>query len=156
MTLFNGIANNLRCFEYAKQNIYFPDGRGYIDFTELLSKMKIPYETLSVDQLSHCKDVSDILIFAPKEIFDNMDIIKHNITGIYIVYSAFFIKRITSHSVTLCMVYFLAVCYLFCGDALLLEYIWHANIMQWFWTFLVCILIFFFCFDCIINCEIYL
>lgn len=103
MTLFNGIANKLRCFEYAKQNIYFPDGRGYIDFTELLSKMEIPYEILSIDQLRHCKDVSDILFFAPKEILDNIEIIKNNVTGIYIVYSAFFIKKITKSSIVLCI-----------------------------------------------------
>ena len=34
MTLFDGISNNLRFFEYANLKIYFPDGRGYIDFTE--------------------------------------------------------------------------------------------------------------------------
>ncbi len=53
MTLFDGISNNLRFFEYANQKIYFPDGRGYIDFTELLRKMEISYEFLNVKQLSN-------------------------------------------------------------------------------------------------------
>ena len=70
MTLFDGISNNLRFFEYANQKIYFPDGRGYIDFTELLRKMEISYEFLNVKQLSGETDIRDVLVLLPKELLD--------------------------------------------------------------------------------------
>ncbi len=105
MTLFGGIANNLRYFEYEKQNIYFPDGRGYVDFTKLLSSMEVNYEILSVSQLSQYKDAKNIVVFVPKEILDNMEIMKNNVTGIYLVYSAFFVKKIKKDSLVLCIEY---------------------------------------------------
>ena len=101
MTLFDGISNNLRFFEYANQKIYFPDGRGYIDFTELLRKMEISYEFLNVKQLSGETDIRDVLVLLPKELLDSIDIIKPKATGIYIVYSAFAVKKITKDSITL-------------------------------------------------------
>lgn len=70
LSLANGIANNIRTINYGNVEIDFPDGRGYIDYTYILKKNNIQYETISIKELKKLNDYTNIIILIPKEFLD--------------------------------------------------------------------------------------
>lgn len=104
LSLANGIANNIRTINYGNVEIDFPDGRGYIDYTYILKKNNIQYETISIKELKKLNDYTNIIILIPKEFLDYQEKINRGVTQLVIVYSAFMVKGINDNKIMLDLV----------------------------------------------------
>lgn len=104
LSLANGIANIMRTIDYGDAEIDFPDGRGYVDYTYILDKHNIQYETVSIAELRKIKNHSNIIILMPKEYLDYQEKINKNVTQLVIVYSAFMVKGIIDNKIILDLV----------------------------------------------------
>lgn len=96
-----GIKSYMREFKYANETFYIGDGRGNINFLNILSKIGIEFHEIDIHKINELKNLSNIVILAPLEFISNISNIKPESIQISAVYSAFRIKKFNNEIIEL-------------------------------------------------------
>ncbi|OYO97300.1 hypothetical protein CG709_11990, partial [Lachnotalea glycerini] len=90
--------------KYAGENVYALNGRGFLQYSELLNKINVGFKRLSLEELFLMKkEIKNVrlIISIPTSFLDRIDNIKEKVTQIGLIYSIYIINEIDEDKVML-------------------------------------------------------
>lgn len=99
--LNNFFSNDIRETSFANESIFFPVGRGYLDFTTSLHNLGIKFKEVTLKDILKLEDFSNVMLLTPKEMISNIKKISYDSVQFACVYSSFNILKITNKKIHL-------------------------------------------------------